>query len=433
MTESVGYPLEFPRIVRPAPDPLALYLRPGRNDHRELLNLMAAGDTSCFGAIFDPTLLRRHKELKDQVIEHRLDAILDPKTQQSATIGGYTEALSKLPWGVQGRPHQVSDFTGTSLRRVIAGLGDFALEHGFTQVMAPTHLLGAADDPWLAADAEAVCRLRNHMDRKSGSAMPIIYSLAIPYAVFRQREQRRAIISALATLPIAALWLSVDGFGRTASPTATRIYIEAAAEFHELGIPIVADHVGGIIGLAVLAFGAAGGIAHGVTLGERFDAGPLRQPRGEEGFAPGRRVYIPAIDAMLKPAEAKALIMASNRARGLFGCADTKCCPRNVNDMLENPGRHFLYTRMKEVGGLSQIPEQLRPQRFLETHLRPATDKALAAATVNWGDDRMARKMHGNRKRLDALRIALGAHLGRMPPRSFANLPKTRMARETRG
>src|SRR5258707_6453916 len=103
MTESVGYSLEFPRIVRPAPDPLALYLRPGRNDHRELLNLMAEGDTSCFGAIFDPTILRRHKELKDQVIEHRLDAILDTKTQQSATIGGYTEALGKLPWGVQGR------------------------------------------------------------------------------------------------------------------------------------------------------------------------------------------------------------------------------------------------------------------------------------------------------------------------------------------
>ena len=44
----------------------------------------------------------------------------------------------------------------------------------------------------------------------------------------------------------------------------------------------------------------------------------------------------------------------------------------------------------------------------------------------------MARKMQENRKRLDALRIALGTHAERTPPVSFAALPKTRMAREAR-
>jgi hypothetical protein len=42
---------------------------------------------------------------------------------------------------------------------------------------------------------------------------------------------------------------------------------------------LVADHVGGIIGLAIMAFGATGGITHGVTLGERFDAGSWRKSR----------------------------------------------------------------------------------------------------------------------------------------------------------
>lgn len=100
--------------------------------------------------------------------------------------------------------------------------------------------------------------------------------------------------------------------------------------------------------------------------------------------------------------------------------------------MLENPGRHFLHQRMREVSGLGRIPEQLRPQRFLDQHLRPTTDKAVAAATINWEDGAMAKKMQDNRKRLDALRIALGQQAETSPPRSFAPLPETRAARDAR-
>ena len=63
----------FPRIVRPAPDPLGLYLRVARNDHKELLNLIAAGDASCFGVVFDPTWFERHGELRDKVLQQLSD------------------------------------------------------------------------------------------------------------------------------------------------------------------------------------------------------------------------------------------------------------------------------------------------------------------------------------------------------------------------
>lgn len=102
--------------------------------------------------------------------------------------------------------------------------------------------------------------------------------------------------------------------------------------------------------------------------------------------------------------------------------------------MVKNPGRHFLHQRMSEVARLSQIPEQLRPQRFLDTHLRPMTDRAVAATTINWKeeDKAMAKTMEGNRKRLDALRIALGREAEINPPQSFAVLPRTRAVREGR-
>lgn len=144
------------------------------------------------------------------------------------------------------------------------------------------------------------------------------------------------------------------------------------------------------------------------------------------------RVYIPALDLLLKREVAQKLMDSSNRAKSLFGCTDTNCCARGVKDMLANPGRHFLYQRMKEVNSLSQIPETLRPQRFLDQHLRPTTDKAVAAAGINWEETELATKMQDNRKRLDALRVALGNLAESSPPKSFAAIPETRVAREIR-
>jgi hypothetical protein len=420
-----------PRAVRPAPDPLGLYLRAGRNDHRDLSDLLAGGHAACHGVVFDPTLMKRHAELREQVLNRKLDAILDPKTQQSALPGSYTDDLGGVPWGA-GRAHLHSDFEGMAGRRRVAALGSFVLDHGFTQVLAPTHVLRSAADPWLAADAEATRQLRNHLDRRSRVDVPIIYSLASPYAVLRNREQRRRLIRSLREIPASAFWLKIEGFGSSSSATAARSYIEAAVEFHDLAVPLVADHVGGLAGLALLAFGAVGGIAHGITLGERFDANAWRKPRSGGGFGAHRRVYFPSLDLMLKPAQAKALLGVSPRARSLFGCKDTDCCPRNVTDQIENPGRHFLRQRMEQVSWLQGIPEELRPQRFLDRHVRPATDLALAAATINWEDDAMAKKTREHRKRLDSLRVVLGHQAANNPPRSFALLPETRAARETR-
>lgn len=292
------------------------------------------------------------------------------------------------------RPHIPVDFEGRSGRRLLAALGDFVLEHGFTQVLAPTHVLRSADDEWLATDLESTRRLRDYLDRRDASEVPIIYSLAVAYGTLRDPGQRSKLVNVLRTAPASAVWLKVDGFGSSSSASAIRTYLEAAADFHELGIPIIADHVGGLIGLCLLAFNATGGLAHGVTLSERFDTTHWRRPRAEGGFGPHRRVYIPQLDLMLKPTEARMLLDTSSRAKALFGCRDDKCCPRGLTDMIENPARHFLYQRTKEVSHLSQIPEQIRAQRFLEQNVRPTTDRALSL------------------------------------PRSFAQLPRTRAVRD---
>jgi hypothetical protein len=400
---------------------------------KKLLNLLSAGDLRCFGVVIDALHVNRHRELREQVVDYGLDAVLDPKTQVAATIGGYTEALGELPWGLD-RPHRVSDFVGRGGRERMAQLGDFAIEHGFTQVLAPTHLLQDADDPWLARDIEASEWLRAHLDRNGGAGIPLIYSLAVPYSIFRNGAQRRLLVEALRGVPASAIWLKVERFGSSSTPTAACIYINGAADFHELGIPIIGDHVGGLVGLGLLAFGAVGGIAHGVTMHERFDASRWRKERQPgDGWSMPKRVYLHELDLMLKPDEAHLLLESTARARSLFGCRDRHCCPRGVQDMFENPARHFLYRRMEDVADLGQTPESLRAQTFLERHLRPMTDRALAAANINWSNEAMANKTRDQRKRLDALRVALSHQREAAPPRSFASAPARRIVRDGRG
>lgn len=422
----------FPRAVKPAPEPLGLFFRPGRNDHGVLLNMLASGDASCFGAVIDPTRVDRHSELRDVLIDKRLDAILDPLTQQLALPGSYGEKLAKLPWANNERPHTFADFKGSNLRGAVSAIGDYIGEQKFTKVLAPTHLIRLENDPWLEVDIDATIKLRAYLDNIGLSGIPIVYSLALSYKLFRDKTQRRKVIARIKALPVSEIWLKIDRFGSHASPTATLAYIEAAKDFAEMGVPLVADHVGGAIGMALLAFGSAGGLAHGITLGERFDSSNWRKISSGTPFSPPRRVYFPTLDMLLKPSEARALIDSSARMKAMFGCSDGHCCPRGTKDQLENAGRHFVVQRMKELGSLSQIPEQLRPQRFLDSHLRPATDKALAAATINWGDDGMAKRMQENRKRLDALRVTLGKHAEGFVPTVVSLLPQTRAAREAR-
>ena len=422
-----------PRAVRPAPEPLALYLRAGRNDHLDLMNLLAAGDNSCFGVVIEATQHERHRELKEQVLAHRLDAILDTKAMQLALPGGYTPSVAKLPWANKEHMHTPADFQGLAGRRLIASIGDFVIKHGYTEVMAPTHLLREFDDAWLAIDAEAARWLRDYLDQNGGRDIPLIYPLAISYEILRTPHMRARVINALINVKADAFWLKVDGFnGSHATPTAVKNFIEAAGDFHQLGRKLVADCVGGTVGLALMAFGAVGGIAHGIGLLEKFSSNHLRSINSGPAFTPTTGVYFPGIDAMLTQKEAELLFGAGSQAKAAFACRDTHCCKRGIKDMTESPKRHFVVQRMQQVAQLSQFPETIRAHRFLELNMRPTTDRALQAASQAIGDEALAKKLQKNRKRLDAMRVALGRQLEKSPPHSYAAVPETRAARETR-
>jgi hypothetical protein len=369
------------------------------------------------------------KELLSLVLEKGLDAVLDPLTQPMATAGGYTSMMGNLPWA-EKRPHTLADLaTDLQQRRMADEIAQFVVRHGFTQVIAPTHLISGPDDPWLNVDLALTRALRFALERHGATEVQIQYSLGLGYEAFRTAPKRAAVIDRLRRAQINGLWLNIDGCGSGSSPTAITRYCDASSEFQTLEVPIVADHVGGLMGLSLLAFGGVGGLSHGITLAERFDASGWQRVSRGKPFAPKTRVYVPQLDLMLDRVDAERLFESGGgRARSTLGCRDTNCCRRGVEDMLQSPVRHFLYQRTQQVVALSQIPESLRPSQFLEELVRPASDTAVKASRLELPPD-LTKKLHKQTKRLNALRTTLGPYARQRRDASFAMHPITRTAR----
>lgn len=248
--------------------------------------------------------------------------------------------------------------------------------------------------------------------------------MAIRGKGLRGAEVRERLRYQLGSLPIDALWLRVHPFGTSQSgPVALRGYIEVCRDLHGLRVPLVAERTG-TVGLALLAFGAVGGIEGGITVREGFDVTPLLRPPAGEGFSPTPRVYLPSLGAFLTRKRAQRLF-ENRRMRSEFGCQNPRCC-RRATDMLRDPRRHFAVQRMSEVTKLSRVPAQLRAGIYLDDFLRPATDLALQAAAIE-------PSLEPTRRRLESWRITLGAMHRERPTTTFSQLPEGKRLRHLRG
>lgn len=396
------------RSQRPATEGLGFFVRVGRNDHVELLHLIRTGEEGIFGFVIDAHNIDRHKDLITEARQRDFDVILDPKIQQMGFPGSHTGGLAALPWGLQ-RHHNVTDFDGSEGKRRAGQIVEVAANNSFTQILGPTHLLSSPNDQWLRRDIAMMNWTAEEIAR-SGNQMDLIYSLAIPMTVLRNTAERRALISAIADAPCGSIWLKVQHFGDDATGEKVSAYIDACREFHERGIPIIGDHVGGLPGLGALAFGAVGGIAHGVTMQQNFSASGWRSPRAKSSGGPSWRVYISQLDLLLKPQAARSFFAVSPKIKALCGCRDTHCCPHGMRDMLDHPARHAIYQRAREIEQLGSVPQSLRADQYLNQSVRKVSDDVLKVATLSIADVDLAKSLNEKQKEMSRFRQMI-AHL----------------------
>lgn len=384
------------------PSRIGQFIRVGYSGYRQLETLHGQGRFQVHRLVVDAGRYDAQKDLIESLWASGTEIVLDPTVAELSALGRFEGAGRGLSWSNPSRPLDPGDFGRAARSEFAKKIASFAAERKIDVVLAPTHLLSGARDRWVDIDFHLCDSLRQALDAAGGQAITIDYPLIVPYEVFRDSAHRRAIANALADRPFDNLWVRASGFGSDATPVGVRRYITGLADFHGLGRPIVADFVGGLAGLAIVAFGAASGLAHGVGERERFDTGKWKARPKKGGGGQSGRLYLPGLDRHFKTEEAKAIIEARG-GRRLLSCADRDCCPLGVEDMLRNPKAHFLTQRRKQLDDLEKVPELRRVSHFLDRHLAVADRTARQAARLGV-EKSLAEALARTSARLDRMR-----------------------------
>ncbi len=391
------------QLLPPVRPPLGLYVRPGQNDHVVLQQLILEGRAPT-GLVFEARRGRRHADLLDVAVDAGLDAVLDPNTQEAWSLGGRAlSGVAEFPWASPADGDETA-LQGTAGDDLVESIAHYVKKFGFTSVLTPTHYLAGPSDPEFELDISLARRLRTALNAQGLEDLPLYYPLAMPASSLKDAASRALAVRRLMRLDIDGLWLRLHPFGTSASGSlALRRYMAICDDFARLQIPLVAERTG-TVGVALLAFGAVGGIECGVTLGERFDGGRLtRAAKGGDPYSHPPMVYSTPIGQFAEKKAAKELFEVRG-TKAALGCRDGTCCRRGPEDMLRDPRRHGLIQRIREVNEIANIPPHRRATEYVETFVRRGSDVAVRFASQHPTIDKA-------RKRLDSWRGTLSVVL----------------------
>lgn len=393
-------------ILHPSNPPLAGFLRVGQTGHHKLEALHAADRLGFTRLVFDAAhvvgqidLLRAQKAAGREIV-------IDLNVAETAMPGRFGSAVRKLPWGNPDRPWAPGDFGVTRNDDFAKRFAEFVANIGPSAVLAPVHVAEA--DEWRSIDIRSTERLRIELDRAGAKDVAIDHLIIIGAREFRDSEIRSAALVGVGGLPVQNQWVRISSFGATSTGIMTRDVIEAARSLQDSGLPLVLDMAGGFAGLSALAFGAFGGISHGVGQLESFNLAYWRKPPSGKGGGTSPRAYVPDLDRYLT-GEQLQTFFAARGTKARFACADSSCCAHGHEDMLENGHAHFITQRSRQLEALSKIPPSRRAESFLLRQLDPAVRSARQASKLKFGDEGVQKLVIDAKSRLTRLRDALGA------------------------
>jgi hypothetical protein len=392
--------------------PIAHFIRIG---HAGLKfdDLLARGRFPVVRVVVEASTLRFQKNLLNSLKANGVEIVLDTNVAELSEIGKFDGWAKTAPWGQigDGGPLCPEHFRGTHPSDLIGMIARTAVEFGVNAVLAGGHFLRlGSSDGWFGVDRDACQRLRRSLDQEGGGHIAIDYSLVLGYGHLRDEAVRGYFVSKLQDLPFENLWLRVSGFGADATAAGTKRYLTSVSNIHNVGKPIVADSLGGLVGLASLAFGAVSGISHGVGENERLDAAGWNKPKKErdEKGGGGRttRVGIFGLGKSLTKDELQAIARTPTGHR-LVACSDRNCCPHGISDMIKNWRAHNLHQMTERTKRLEAVPDQRRARHFLDNDLADTARIAHQIASLNLPDEGLSERLSKHSHRVDNMRAAM--------------------------
>jgi len=384
------------------PKEIAQTTRVGFREHSLCEQLLSANKLASRRFVLDAATegSRRHKGLVRSLKDRKAEIVLDTNCAELSVVGRFAGSAKSAPWAVEGRPLDALDFTPRTNRSVIVPIARYAVRNEVTAVLSPSHFLIDSASGWLPIDLRSCEALRVALDQGGGGHIAIDYSVILPYSKFRDPEFRKLLCQELRNSPIDRILLRIAGFGVGATGVGISRFIEGSIDFHDLGVPLIADCVGGIASLAVTALGGVSGFASGLESKQRLDASSWLKPAGGGGGGQSKRIFISGLDCTISTSEMREFFDSTRMSRQHFGCSDPTCCG-DVDKMLRNPEAHQAVQTGRQVKALSDIPESLRAEQFLENYLYDRARIEERANKIRNMSDDLRKKISFSAKRLE--------------------------------
>ncbi len=421
--------------------PIAQFVRIG-SAHRKLGELQAAGRLPVRRVVIEAARFTHQKELIDVFRRDAVEIVLDPQVAELAALEKASGVARNAPWAqaAEGGLLGPAFFQSGSKVDVVSQIARFAVENAVDTVLTPTHFIA---DPqfngWFAIDRAACIALRRALDREGGSSIAIDYPVIHSHVALNDQAIRSDIQKGLEDLPIDNVWIRPSGLGNEPKPLATRQFITSMSALHNLGKPVIIDFLDGMLGQAVLAFGAASGLAHGIGEQNQFDARSWhKEPKQrEEGAGFGRTIYVPIPGLGRSVSRAELELLASARGgKRAVACQDA-CCAHGVADMSRDHRQHAARQAFACVEVLAGVPDMSRERFFLDKPLREAEKLARTIKDLRPSEkdaerlgvnlESLSKRMADHHERIVKLEDALG-HFhdsrGKSAPRAKACEPR---------
>ncbi len=387
-------------LLHPPKHPISHVVRIGHTGHKILENLYTAGRAPISRAVVDAGHSLHQKELIATLSNSGVEIILDTKAAELASIAGIHSKAGQLPWANANRPHNPTDWAGHEGVKLARAVADFAIGSGINTVLSPAHLIKNTASQWLVTDLHTTHNLRHALDQRGGDNIRIDYHLMLPIGLLKEIDQLQVVLQRLRSVPVDNVWLRVSGYGMDGSPAGTKRFIEAAWALSKFNKPLIADQVGGLVGLALAAFGAVGGICQGVAEKENFQVSGWNRAPGPGGSSE-KRIYLPQLDMFLYKSKAE-IFMAGRNAKSLVTCNDRTCCQK-PEDMFDQSQAHALTQSARAIEHLNNQPELKRIDHLLG-EIIPETGRNLRKARkIKISDEKLTRRIAKKSDRLDLM------------------------------
>ena len=367
-----------------------LLIRPGRNDHRVIEELLGhsptGGQRLVSGLVLDAQVAAARPQFAEMAEAHDTTVIIDPLTFLLQTEGGGDDSWVRLSFGRPEAvpPDELAD--PDVLATLVAEVVSFELEHGATAIVPPYLLIG---DDYLTLDVSCALlqRTREYVDAQ-GLGLPIIPVLALGISATRKPADLFSSLGAVSrvaeSIEPQAIAIALSGTGGgDDGDRSVRAVLQAVRMLSRSGAKVLAWRQG-LLGPAAVAVGAAG-YESGIGIREKCDLVGMQRARrpvpSKAGFGMPAGVFLSAFGRSFKKPVASALLEDEQLADQL-ACKDSSCCHDGSQSTLGDPRRHAVVSRAGFLRELDAMGDDRRRLSAIEGWAEAGADLAELSTEV---------------------------------------------------